>query len=234
MRKPFAAASTRDAIRAAVIEAWSVLSPVECAGCGVPDHAVCPTCRGALDPQPTHLALPSPHHSTGAIPVVSALRYDGAVRRVILALKEQGRTDVARALAAPLAAAVTIAATEARGEVRLVTVPRSRSSYRRRGYDPVSLVLRRTGLPRPVAALRWTRRTGAQKALDVTDRGANLAGSLAARWPLDAGRFVLVDDVTTTGSTIREAARAVREAGGEVVTAATIAFVPKLVPERST
>lgn len=80
--------------------------------------------------------------------------------------------------------------------------------------------------------LRVVRRLADQAGLDARARAANLAGAFAARdgpvrslvAPSLAGRtVVLLDDVLTTGATLAEAARAVREAGGVVRGAAVVA-----------
>ena len=199
--------------------------PVDCAGCGAPDRALCPACRGELAPAPERHRLPD------GTPAVSALDYSGAARQVILAFKERGRTDVARALAAPLAAALEHAAAGL-GSLELAPIPTSRASYRRRGYDPVALLVRRSGF-RGSSILQHSRTTLAQKALGVESRSRNLAWSLRARQPLQGRRFILVDDVMTTGATLAEAARAIREAGGEVVAAATVAHTARLHPAHS-
>jgi predicted amidophosphoribosyltransferase len=161
----------------------------------------------------------------GELPVVTALRYEGRVRRVILALKEQDRTYVAAALSEPLAAA--IARSQSSAQAELAIVPTSRRAYRRRGYDPVALLLRHAGL-RPKKVLRPARSTARQKTLGATQRAANLRGALVAAQPLTGRSFVLVDDVLTTGATLGEAARAITAAGGEVLGAATLAFTPRL------
>jgi predicted amidophosphoribosyltransferase len=112
------------------------------------------------------------------------------------------------------------------GRVELCPVPPSRRSWRRRGYDPVRMLVRHAGLRAP-RLLRVSRRGGAQKALGVDARAANAAGSLRARRPLPGRRVILVDDVVTSGATLGEAARAVRAAGGEVLAAVALASTPR-------
>lgn len=218
-------------IRNALLDALAVVAPVHCAGCGSADRALCDACRGQLQPAVTPRAL----HDGGV--VFTALRYEGVVRQALLAFKEEGRTDVARALAAPLAAAVSRAralagdqhggASAPASAPELLAVPTSREAWRRRGYDPVGLLCRRAGYA-VARELGHERRTGSQKSLDLLDREGNVHESMRARRPLDGRTFVLVDDVLTTGATLREAARAVREGGGVVAAAAALAFTPRL------
>lgn len=207
-----------DAARAAALDALAVLFPVECAGCGAPDRALCASCRARL------ATLGGRRELEDGTAVFTALRYEGTVRRTILSLKEQGRTDVATALAGPLAATLVAALrTEVRTGIELCTVPPSRAAFRRRGYDPIALVLRRAGLPRARGVLVSVRKHAQQKALGRAERRQNIVGSLAARRPLVGRSFVLIDDVVTTGATLSEAVRAIRAAGGEVLFAVALA-----------
>ena len=79
-----------------------------------------------------------------------------------------------------------------------------------------------------------------QAGLDATERADNLAGSMHARERVvralvrrrGAVRMVVCDDVLTTGSTAREAQRALEEAGLDVVRVATVAATPRRHPPR--
>lgn len=214
-------------IATAALDAAAVLLPVACGGCGAPDRSLCATCRTALGAQLVRRRLDS------GLVVVAGLPYAGVARRCILALKEEGRTDLARSLATPLTAAI-VEALEAQvrdqagaGGIRLCPVPQGPSSWRRRGVDPVRM-LARLATGRPIERmLRRDATGGAQKLLGVEERRSNIAGTLRSRHPLDGVPVLLLDDVVTTGATLDEAARAVRQAGGEVVGAVAVAATPR-------
>jgi len=208
-------------VRAALRDALALVLPVACAGCDEPDTTLCEACVELLAPAPRrrYTARDSGHEG---IAVWSGLRFDGVAARVLRALKEDGRTGLARALAPALAAAVAAAGDPA---AVIVPVPTSRAAFRRRGYRVVELVAARAGL-RVEPLLVHTRRTADQRGLDQDARRRNVAASLRSRDA--AGRRVLVlDDVVTTGATLAEAARALRAAGADVVGAVTIAATPR-------
>ncbi len=196
-------------MHSALLDALAVLFPVDCAGCGAADRSVCDACRAALGQPVIHSRTP------GGLPVRSAVAYEGTARSLLLALKEDNRTDVAAALRRTLAPLLDPALT-------LVAVPPSRQGYRRRGYDPVRLLL-----PRTLRALQVARQTSAQKSLGEAERARNRAGSLRATGSLAGLRLAIADDVMTTGATLDEAARAIRAAGGEAVEAVTFAATPR-------
>ncbi|WP_433252386.1 ComF family protein [Streptosporangium sp. CA-135522] len=210
--------------------------PPRCAGCDAPGALVCPRCAAELHGRPARrMPVPAP---PGLPECWSATVYTSVVRRAIIAYKERGRTALAHPLAGALA--LTVAAATGDRPVTLVPVPSARPALRRRGHDPVSRLtelaagyLRAAGWPTTVAkVLVQRRRVADQAGLSSLQRAENLAlafrvtaarnGSEPSLWG-GAGPIVLVDDIVTTGATLAEAARALREAGVAVPLAATIA-----------
>lgn len=210
-----------------------VVTGRECVGCARPGFDLCPRCQAPLL-QGAHCADPTPCPA-GLPPTYAAASYDGPVREAVNAFKEHGRTGLRVPLAVALSASVA-AAVLGRGRsvrpVLLVPVPSSPDAARSRDTDATgdlaraaATALRRAGLPvRCRPGLRPTRRRADQTGLSATDRAANLAGSMQARpGPRGAYDVVIVDDVVTTGATMAEAARALRERGVEVTGCAAVA-----------
>jgi predicted amidophosphoribosyltransferase len=211
--------------RAAAAEALSVLLPVECAGCGAPDRAVCPGCRAELAAAPRCVRL------VAGVRLDAAFEYTGIAKTLVLALKVHGRVDVAWALGRPTVRAVDRARI-AEPDAVVVRLPPSAEGLRRRGWDPVALLLGRGGLivRRRLVRLRGdgprsrTVRATSQKSRTAVERVEATVGSLAAVG-VSGLRVILVDDVVTTGVTMAEGIRAVRAGGGTVVRCVATASV---------
>ena len=219
-------------------EALAVLFPTACSGCGAADAALCAACRAALRARVHHV-------ERDGFTAWAALEYAGPVRSVIAAYKDGGRTDAAPALAAALRHAIGAAllhgmstrpdmprdvhisaCVDASAGVHLVSIPSSAAAWRSRGYHPVNLLIARCGL-RPWAVLEGVGEAVDQVGLTRQQRALNKAGSLRSRHHLDGQSFLLVDDILTTGASIREAMRALSAAGGTVIGVAALAETPR-------
>ncbi len=209
-------------VAAALADAWALVAPVDCAGCGAHDRALCPACATELRVSPCRAVLDI---DGDAVPVAAGLAYDGVARRAILGLKAEGRTELARPLAGPLRAAVALVWPSAGGAL-LVPVPGSRAGAAQRGFTPAALLARRAGLS-TVRALRAIDAGPQQKALGLAQRRAGGHPRFVARAGLRGTRVVLIDDVITSGATVRDATRALRAAGAAVVGAAAVAATPR-------
>lgn len=231
MSSDFSASPLPGRARRAVLDAWAVLAPTQCSGCGVPDRALCGACR---------LSLVSQVHECdrdGQV-IWAALDYSGTVRRVLGNFKDGGRTDAAAALAVPLRQAIIqalsrideLARVPAVTDVHLVTIPSTAAAFRVRGYHPVELVLRHARLA-ATPVLDLVAATTDQVGLGRDERVRNKTGSLRARGDLTSFRCLIVDDILTTGATVLEARRAVGAAGGEVLGFATLAETRRRIPD---
>ena len=186
-----------------------------CPGCGRTAVSLCPSCRSALAPAP----VPAPVEGIDVLRAWSS--YHGPARAVVLALKRGGRRDLVRELAGELAAL-------APPGIDLVTwVPASLEGRRQRGFDQGALLARALArrLERPaLPLLTRPRAVRSQRGLSRAERleTVDLQARRAAR-----GHVLVVDDVVTTGASLRRAARALRAAGASGVSGVVVAVADR-------
>ncbi len=107
--------------------------------------------------------------------------------------------------------------------------PLSRKRRRKRGFDQAELLARELGanLSLPVVSLlEKSRHTQPQSSLsDPSQRRANARGAyrLRPKGQVEGRRWLLVDDVVTSGSTLGECAYLLKQAGAEKVWCVTLA-----------
>lgn len=162
----------------------------------------------------------------GQLRIWYALDYTPAASALIREMKYADKPGLGEVLAALV---WTVVAGEMTGEAAVVPVPLHPARRRERGYNQSEVLGRKlarlAGSPVFPRALRRTRNTAAQASLDRQGRLKNVARSFRT-WEVSgmgSRKVMLVDDVVTTGSTLRECAEVLRDCGLEDVQACTVA-----------
>jgi ComF family protein len=225
-----------------------LIAPRGCALCGAllaPNTfpGLCPGCLDALPgarrprcarcAQPTDRPAPActACATEGEPPVDATLAcadYAPPLDRAIGALKFGRELALARPLGELVAARWL--GEPGRGRLdALVPVPLAPGRLAGRGFNQSLEIARAASrallepLPVRARALERVRETPPQSTLELAARRENLRGCFAARERLDGLSIGLVDDVSTSGSTLAEAARALKAAGAARVVALVVA-----------
>ena len=172
--------------------------------------------------------LPAGADLAPLLPVLALGEYEGDLQRLVLAWKNGGMLHLCRTLAVSLAPAVDRLVQEAgAAEPLLVPVPSRRGARLRRGEDHTGELVRaleRDGAGRAML-LRATPTTAqeGQGARARRRRRIRLEPSAARRVAVRNRPVVIVDDVVTTGATLRGMHEALTASGIEVLGAVVIA-----------
>jgi ComF family protein len=202
-----------------------LLFPPRCVGCGRRGAWLCDPCLAAVPRAPAPVTALGAEAGAG----IASHAFAGALRVAIHRLKYKHSRHLARRLAGLLAADFPLlAAAGCPAPDLIVPVPLHPFRERQRGYNQSQLLAVALGGARRLevssSALTRLRDTPSQTQLSRTARARNVRDAFAADPRLVAGRHVLlIDDVTTTGATLAECARALRVAGATSVYALTVA-----------
>ena len=179
----------------------------------------------AEDPCGTCLASPPPWRTT-----VAPFAYSAPLSRVVEGLKSGNGLLEARLLGALLLPFLRQRYDDEPLPDALLAVPLTWRRRWQRGYNQAELLANVLGgaLGRPQLRKRLVRVKGAppQRSLSRSARLRNLRGAFKVRRPLGGRRVALVDDVTTTGATVRAASAALLAGGASQVDVWTVAKTP--------
>jgi len=155
---------------------------------------------------------------------VVAVAYEGIARRLILKLKYHNRRQVVSVLVELLAQRVVQSVPNIGTVCDVVTwAPTSTARVRRRGHDQAELLARRLAKVLDVPCRRLLIKTSSNVQTGAS-REERLRGSVFSARKLGVNSHVMVvDDVVTTGTTLRCAANALRNAGTRQVTCVAVA-----------
>ncbi|MEG6573099.1 MAG: amidophosphoribosyltransferase [Caldibacillus debilis] len=149
---------------------------------------------------------------------ISLYEYNGFLREVLYRFKYRGDYKIARAFSRDLKNAVKRLPFDA-----AVPIPLSEERLYERGFNQAEALIAEAGLEPLHALTRVHSEKQAKKS--KTDR-ILLAGVFQlhpASGDVKGKTFLLVDDVYTTGSTVRHAARVLKEAGAQKILSLTVA-----------
>ncbi len=232
-----------------VASGLDLLFPPVCAGCGHFGDPFCPRCAQAVAPIPlpicAHCGRPQSHPTPrcaecihiGSDPLAllrAAALHTHPLRAAIHALKYEGHPELAPRLARYLTAVFADAPwTGLASPIDLIVpVPLHQQRQTYRGYNQAELLARAFGasvnLPVEAAWLQRVRDTRQQVGLGPRERHANVADAFIAEPPVAGRVLLLIDDVCTTGATLRACAAAAHIAGAQAVYALTLA-----IPQRA-
>jgi ComF family protein len=110
----------------------------------------------------------------------------------------------------------------------VTSVPTAPPHIRERGYDHAALIAKEFARARqlPYSPALKRRHTLRQRGASRKERLSQAATAFVAIKPVRGGRYLLIDDVCTTGATLLYAARALCKAGADEVWVAVITKEP--------
>ena len=194
--------------------------PPRCVGCGRVDAWWCASCADDLTALPIDPAFYPLDHFAATL---STGVHVGLLQNSIQALKYYGLTDLTPLLGARLASVyprlnVTIDL--------IVPVPLFKARLAERGYNQSQILCAaladQIGIPTSDALTR-ERDTGSQVGLNREERLTNVESAFKADpAQVDGKRLLIVDDVRTTGATLKACAQAALTAGASAVYALTL------------
>jgi len=197
-----------------------ILLPKKCIGCKKEGQYICKNCE-------IFLSEVEPYEAELTPGVVSVWEYEGIIEKAILKIKYNGCHDIINELVDKAFEKIEL---NLSADTYITYVPMYKKRERERGFNQAELTARKVGekTERPVIKfLKKIKDNRTQVGLDPKERLENVkdAFQLSVKPSLTEtpSSVLLVDDVYTTGATMRECTRVLRKAGVKNVYGFTIA-----------
>jgi predicted amidophosphoribosyltransferase len=199
-----------------------LIFPSRCLGCRQLGIRICSTCRASWHP---HIYRSSVATVGFSFPVYSAVAYSPVAQKVLLGAKESALTDADQLIHQALSHSLAYFYSEV-GIADLVPIPSRKMNTRKRGRDFIleqTYAISHSPLVKVHSVLSHSRKVRDQSTLDAHSREINLRQSMncANRGDRSNIPIIIIDDLVTSGATLREAGRALHGAGYTVIGAVT-------------
>ncbi len=233
----------RDVKTNALSTILNLLFPLKCSACGeiISEGALCEDCLAKLEEE-SRQRCPNCRGTAEScvcseVNVRSLAFYGGyksedgrVTERLIYAIKRDYDRALTDFLAERLARLIKEKIAIADGgtcDYVLTFPPRSEKNLRKYGFDHVELLCRRVSKLTGIRLERMLRRVGGteQKTLDVMERNENAVSTLFLRRDADPSgkRFIVIDDVVTTGATVGYVSRLLKRGDAAEVRVISVA-----------
>ncbi|HEX9654705.1 MAG TPA: ComF family protein [bacterium] len=211
--------------------------PPACIICeSLPDpekRLICETCWQKLPRlKPSAQLITHPietgENEINSLPALGVWEFSDDVQTVIHEMKFHGKKSLSRWLGGEMAAEALRRQEFAFADA-LVPVPLHKTKFRERGYNQSLLlawcVSEKLGVPVLNQVLKRLRHTKSQAKLNAVERDKNMQGAFGAFCEdlIRGKKIIVIDDVFTTGATLKACARELLNAGAANVLALTAA-----------
>jgi len=193
----------------------AVLFPQKCLGCKKENEILCPDCL-------LKISRPDTPYLNGVH--IAANYQDLVLKKALWMLKYQGVKQLAKPLAELIKERIWKKLET--GDWLVVPVPLSKKKLRHRGYNQAELIAKE--LSANVRADILFKKFHTKSQVEVKNREerlANIIGSFEIKNPekIKGKKIILIDDVLTTGATMREAKKVLKNAGAKKVVGIVVA-----------
>lgn len=192
-----------------------IILPSKCAVCEMPGPNLCQVCEQGIKANPHRF-------QRGDLTGLAATNYSPEVSKLVVGFKEHGQFALAKQIGLlmhPLAAELS----RLELPIELVPAPSRSKNFSKRGFTPSLLLAQQISSrlqgSKVLNCLVLAEQVKDQVGLSRIEREVNLQGSIRVNQPVNGRIVVLVDDVVTTGATLRESKKALTLAGAYVIEA---------------
>lgn len=217
-----------------------ILFPRFCAGCKKEGLFLCESCRLGVIPgtsvcfvcekrSPEGLICDPERPKTRIRRFVAPFTYaNPVIRELIHLLKYGGAKEIADDLGEWVASAIRFSSTQIPKDTLLIPIPLHPSRLRERGFNQAELIARVIGKKLNVSVdtsllKRIKHRKPQTEMKKREERVSNAAGIYKVAGTVLPQTLILIDDVSTTGATLEEAATMLKQAGAKQVWAFVVA-----------